>query len=805
MKRHLLPLLALAATSVAHAAPRTLGQAQELALQFLGQQTGQTVELSQLNRRAMAPGINPSTSTQPFYAFNDMANNSFVIISGSDLMRPVIGYSTSGLLPDDESQMPDNLRSWFQWLGETAEYLEQHPEAALTPQQANQEVAPIAPLMGSKWGQDDPYDDLCPTGCPVGCVSTATSQVMRYHFAKNDVVVQGKGTHSYKYGSKTYSVDYSKNTYDYHKMPLSYRNVTDDERQELSKFCYHVSVGLDMKFAKEGSGALSCAIPRVAIEHFGFNSLTSYISRNTFSYDEWFGIMYNELQNERPIIYGGQSSEGGHAFVLEGIDQQGLFYVNWGWYGSYDGYFDITVLNSGGAGTGATVSEDGYHMLQDAVVNFCMEEGTGKYYTPMEIGEYSFYVNKSSLTLGGTLTVSAYGIQNFSAMEQKGHVGLLLMQGDELYDKYENNAVITVQACSQNSIYRTGQVDRKITFPKDLPSGQYQLWMYWQPQGKDYYDVLRAIHTRQSYFNVNVDGDDVTISSAKIEVPLQLVGWTWDKEQIETRPTTLTCELYNPSDESFVAQYLLTLIDPDGNKIKDINSGSVVIIGPGETKGVPFEYHFTKAGHWKAQIDLIRQNLSTKRETFEEADGEFEVKLNETQGSIFEMSKTLELVSDTVYLNRDATFRIYLKNTGAPYNGQMGIRFYQKSTSKTPTAEFFCDATFEADSEDYVDVTGLVTGLKEKTVYYARAAYLFGDDYEQFDAKPGTSNSLNVRIYPEPASGIEQVTVDNDVLNLNDAAIYNLLGKRIELPASGQLPRGIYIINGRKTIIKGEK
>ncbi len=44
---------------------------------------------------------------------------------------------------------------------------------------------PIPQLLASEWGQDAPYNNLCPKGdrgrCPSGCVATAMAQVLYYH------------------------------------------------------------------------------------------------------------------------------------------------------------------------------------------------------------------------------------------------------------------------------------------------------------------------------------------------------------------------------------------------------------------------------------------------------------------------------------------------------------------------------------------------------------------------------------------------------------------------------------------------
>ena len=36
---------------------------------------------------------------------------------------------------------------------------------------------------------------------------------------------------------------------------------------------------------------------------------------------------------------------GGHNFIIDGYDEEGMVHVNWGWYGLENGYFDIALLN----------------------------------------------------------------------------------------------------------------------------------------------------------------------------------------------------------------------------------------------------------------------------------------------------------------------------------------------------------------------------------------------------------------------------------------------------------------------------
>jgi hypothetical protein len=92
--------------------------------------------------------------------------------------------------------------------------------------------------------------------------------------------------------------------------------------------------------------------------------------RSDYSEPEWMDMVYNELSQQRPLYYQGvhlnfDPSTGlvaaGHSFVIDGYNEQGMVHVNWGWYGNYDGYFDIALLDVRGLQ---------FNSYQDMVINF---------------------------------------------------------------------------------------------------------------------------------------------------------------------------------------------------------------------------------------------------------------------------------------------------------------------------------------------------------------------------------------------------------------------------------------------------
>ena len=82
------------------------------------------------------------------------------------------------------------------------------------------------------------------------------------------------------------------------------------------------------------------------VNYFGYAAATFVYPRQQFGIDEWEEMVYTELAAGRPVLYIGSSpTMGGHAFVCDGYDGNGLFHVCMGAQGLYDGYYSLSVLN----------------------------------------------------------------------------------------------------------------------------------------------------------------------------------------------------------------------------------------------------------------------------------------------------------------------------------------------------------------------------------------------------------------------------------------------------------------------------
>ena len=381
-------------------------QAMERALQYMN--SGKS---SANARRMAAPALWGSKALTPatteatkIYAFN-IEGGGYVIASGDKRTLPVLGYSTTGNI--DWEQMPENMRSWLKQYDNAIATLagrtdfEDGEQTATMPygqgtarKSRRAERVAVEPLIKTHWDQGEPYWNQVPTyqgadpnvrgkQCYVGCVATAMAQVMNYWQWPESVP---DGLPAYDYETE---YNGTKKTWHLGALPptwFDWNNMADDygyyydnknyirlettEAQDkavatLMRYC---GQSVQMYYGPRelgGSGANSDNVAKALVNYFDYNA-AQHIFHHFFGIDEWEGIVYGELAAGRPMVYCGASDSGGHAFVCDGYDGNGLFHINWGWSGLDDGYFSLAVLNpynntsagSGSSGIGFCIGEE---------------------------------------------------------------------------------------------------------------------------------------------------------------------------------------------------------------------------------------------------------------------------------------------------------------------------------------------------------------------------------------------------------------------------------------------------------------
>ena len=370
MKRNIfLSVACLFLALAVQAAPINSKQAAKKAMTFL---YGDSKMMFSRGTVMMATADN---GIQPYYVFNIGDNEGFVIVSGDDAAYPVLGYSSEGHI--DMNNLPENMKSWLDGYALSLEKIQEMNLPARIERKAESDTwQPIAKLVTSEWNQLYPYNRKCPKfpgdyqRRPTGCVATAMAQVMYYYKWPVDETAP---IDAYTFrdepawggdGSKRKLDALEPITFDWESMLDIYDYYSDDKSENaVAELMQYVGHSVKMMYGVEASGAFSEDIAGALVNIFGYKNTARIVYRDSYSTQEkWEEVMYNELVENRPILYSGVTKDGaGHQFVCDGYED-GFFHINWGWGGMSDGFFKLDVLDpynqgTGGAGTGMAFSE----------------------------------------------------------------------------------------------------------------------------------------------------------------------------------------------------------------------------------------------------------------------------------------------------------------------------------------------------------------------------------------------------------------------------------------------------------------
>jgi hypothetical protein len=216
----------------------------------------------------------------------------------------------------------------------------------------------VGPLLTTAWYQREPYNNFCPTGdggrCLVGCVATATAQIMNYHRWPPI----GAGSHTYYWdgdnscdpnhadGAGWLQADFS-DAYDWANMPDDCDGGCSQGQQDaLAELCYEVGVGFEMDYGVCGSGTSTDKALEVLPTYFRYDSAIDREDRDDgYTAETWFDLIKVEINAARPVLYRIKTGpNSGHAIVCDGwrdTGGQNQYHINYGWGGPHTEWFAL--------------------------------------------------------------------------------------------------------------------------------------------------------------------------------------------------------------------------------------------------------------------------------------------------------------------------------------------------------------------------------------------------------------------------------------------------------------------------------
>ncbi len=575
-------LLSFAAiANMAHAESISEHQARDIATHFMATHSMSPSSLTTV-KKAPRLDATPGSDKAAYYVFN--ANRGFLIIAGDDRAPAVLGYSDKGTF--DPQNVPDAMQSLLD--GYSAQI------AALT--QGGQSVklrssgGAIPPLVTAVWSQDEPFNSLFPilpdnNQAVTGCVATAMAQLLYYWKYPTQVT-----TTIPEYTSPSLSIympalepmEFNWEAMQDAYMANDYESEGALASAQLTLYC---AQSLQMDFLYGASGANSDNIAPALATYFGFKSSVHYEYREDFSTQGWADLIYNELAANRPVIYSGSKASGGHAFLCDGYDGEGLFHINWGWDGMSNGYFLLNVLNPDAQGTGSADEAYGYIFNQSIVCD--IEPGEG---------DSEFALTAGSVALNDAVTTRTSSNANFSATVSGRFCNYTnqTMAVSFGWGLCEGNNVMSVlyqsgtSALPPNYYFTTNSL--VLRFGSGITSGTYRIVPIYSERNANNWRPCKGSDV--NYIEVTINGDSCTVTgygSAGAR-GYTLNSITTDGSLHHGRPVDLTLNLTN---DGYTQNDMLYMFVNDS-----YYSTGFVGLEPGETGDIPYRFLPTTPGDY---------------------------------------------------------------------------------------------------------------------------------------------------------------------------------------------------------------
>ncbi|MDL2208794.1 C10 family peptidase, partial [Parabacteroides sp. OttesenSCG-928-O15] len=344
----------------------------------------------------------------------------------------------------------------------------------------------------------------------------------------------------------------------------------EQEAVAVATLMLHCGVAVEMDYKSTSSGAYTQNVIPAFCDYFGYDNGAVLRSRNLYTTAEWQEMIKKELDENRPVLYGGQTSLGsGHQFIVDGYAQtDDYFHLNWGWSGYGDGYYRLSGLKPVEGGTGGAGANLGYNYGQDAILGLQKAQKEAKInneiyflnYNPPGISTskprrtFGLYTNVDYIIKDESFTFYYSFLYDYGMRDFTGEIALFLedktgKRKSQVWKVDMNKEVENGVLESGYTLYEDQGVELTIT--EKVEEGDL-LRMYYKPEGYEW----RPIRGEKVTETLPVYAES-PVSNQVIQL----------EENIQVFPTRVQTGLTVYLPETVIAQRIL-LHDMSGRLIK---------------------------------------------------------------------------------------------------------------------------------------------------------------------------------------------------------------------------------------------
>ena len=489
-----------------------------------------------------------------YYVFN-AGEAGFVIVSGDDIAKPVLGYSDTGTY--DANNLPPNfvyflddclakeieqaIAQGVTQSKETKQQWDTYLSGNVSTMRAATAVSPLlgpddyngfyAPPTGSgiAWDQYEPFNHFCPTdnnGNPTvtGCVATAMAQIMKYHGypAKGNGIILDYPTTTL--GIPVKGKDLSTDAYDWENLLLpqyQYNTYTGSQADDaVATLMYDCGISVTMDYNTAAAGGSSASIfnaGKALLTNFNYSSSITYKLREYYSPDDWDAMLKAQIDGSFPVLYGGQdpSTGFGHAFVCDGYDDSNpsKFHFNWGWSGADNStYFVTTALDPGAGGAGA--GDGQYNAKQEMVIDIEPNSGGEQNYEIKITSQTNISASTTTLDRGQAFSVDA-PIRNWGLTNFTGAINVAIVDASDNILSIIGRSSESITDLPPGYGWNSGQNSISCIIPVDATTGNCLIRIVYQPAGASQWSIVTGSIGYTDILNLTIKGvtlDNTTLN-----------------------------------------------------------------------------------------------------------------------------------------------------------------------------------------------------------------------------------------------------------------------------------------------------